>query len=177
MISQKANYPFFKHRYDLTGQMNQNPRRQFTRIRFSRKVTLYFQANSYGPCRIKDLSLGGMFVFGDFKEEDGALCRVFFKQTGTDSVLTLKATAQVIRAGKEGVAIEFISMAFDSYMFLQTSLLYEAEDPLSIGLELPEDCPFELTEDTVAIPDNNETPGDGYGQNQDQARLMGVFDE
>jgi hypothetical protein len=37
-------------------------------------------------------------------------------------------------------------MSFDSYMFLQVTLLYEAEEPLSIGFELPDNCPFEISD-------------------------------
>lgn len=36
-------------------------------------------------------------------------------------------------------------MPLDSYMLLQTILRYEAVDPLEIGLQIPDDCPFEIT--------------------------------
>ncbi len=58
--------------------------------------------------------------------------------------MTIRAMARVVRKDKDGVAIEFTSMMYDSYMFLQIILLYEAEDPLAISLEYTDNCPFEL---------------------------------
>ena len=126
--------------------MNQVYKRMFTRIEFSRKVSIHFQKNSYGPCSIRNLSLGGMFVVGDFEEDVGAICHLVFMQTGASSELTIRASAKVIRAGSDGIALEFTSMSNDSYMFLQTSLLYQADDPLPISLEFPDETPYKLTE-------------------------------
>jgi hypothetical protein len=39
----------------------------------------------------------------------------------------------------------------ESYMYLQTTLLYEADDPLSLSREFPEDCPFELKDSVPTI--------------------------
>ncbi|MHB1350273.1 MAG: PilZ domain-containing protein [Desulfobulbaceae bacterium] len=124
--------------------MSEVQKRRFTRINYSREVVLNFQGRSYCPCRIKDLSLSGMYVFSRFAESKGTYCQVFLRQVGPGSDLTIKAAARVVREDKDGMAIEFTSMAFDSYMSLQVILLYEAEDPFFIGLEYPENCPFEL---------------------------------
>ena len=51
----------------------------------------------------------------------------------------------------EGIAIEFTSMTFDSYMFLQVALLSEVEDPLPLVIELPEECPFEIIDQEAII--------------------------
>lgn len=124
--------------------MSDVSKRQFTRINFTREVMLDFQGTSYSPCRIKDLSLGGMYVFSGIAESDGACCDLAFKQTGPSSDLVIRATARVVRKDKDGIAIEFTSMAYDSYMLLQMILLYEAKDPLTVSLEYPTICPFEI---------------------------------
>lgn len=121
-------------------------KRKFTRIHFDRQMDLDFSGNIFNNCQIKDLSLTGMFVLKSFEQDIGKHCLVNIAQLGTSSILYLQALAKVVRKCDEGIAIEFVSMQFDSYMFLQVTLLYEAEEPLAVGLELPENCPFEITE-------------------------------
>ncbi|GAB4343046.1 MAG: hypothetical protein Kow0089_18550 [Desulfobulbaceae bacterium] len=136
--------------------MEARTRRQFTRVRFFRRATLHFQSRTYSPCSVRDLSLGGMYLFGNFVEEEGAYCRLVFMQSGPGTEILIKATARIVRTDKNGAAIKFVSMPFDSYMYLQTTLLYEAEDPLALGMEFPDDCPFEITETSPAEPGEPE---------------------
>lgn len=124
--------------------MSKTQKRRFSRINFSREAVLDFQGKTYCPCRIKDLSLSGMYVFSRFAESEGTGCRVVLRQVGPGSNLTIKAAARVVREDKDGMAIAFTSMAFDSYISLQVILLYEADDPFFIGLEYPDNCPFEI---------------------------------
>jgi len=132
--------------------MTTQNKRQFTRIHFTRKVRLQFDGTDYEFCQIKDLSLTGMFVFGSFKQKVGDTFIVNLCQTGASTKLAMNATAKVVWINDYGLAIQFKSMAFDSYMFLQTTLLYEAENPLFIGLELPEKRPFEIIEAASETP-------------------------
>lgn len=85
-----------------------------------------------------------MFVCSRFTESEGTCCQVLLRQVGPGSDLTIKAAARVVREEKDGMAIEFTSMAFDSYISLQVVLLYAAKDPFFIGLEYPDNCPFEI---------------------------------
>lgn len=119
--------------------------RKFIRVEIIQQARLDFENISYDPCRIKDLSLTGMFICGDFQQQVDDECIIRYCQTCTSSYFYFKARARVVRTTAEGLAIEFVSMPLDSYMLLQTTLLYEAVDPLEIGLQLPEDCPFEIT--------------------------------
>ena len=135
--------------------MPDRKKRKFDRISFRRHVEMDFSSESYRNCQIKNLSLTGMFVIGTFKKNIGEYCIVKLCQKGMSSDLRLLALAHVVRAEEEGVAIEFTSMSFDSYMFLQVTLLYEAEEPLTIGLELPEECPFEICEQEITLPEDH----------------------
>lgn len=136
--------------------MNNVSNRRFSRVRFTRTARLDFQGVSYFPCKIRDLSLSGMYVFSRFAESAGACCQVLFTQAGPGSVLTIRAMAKVVREDKDGVAIQFTSMMYDSYMFLQIVLLYEAQDPFTISLEYPDNCPFELLEQDTISPGKSD---------------------
>lgn len=127
-----------------TQPMGVKKKRQFTRIQFNREVLLKFYEGEYAPRRLKDLSLTGMYVFGSFNQQCGDICQAHLFQKSVSTLLEIHASAKVIWINDEGLAIQFTSMAYDSYMYLQTTLLYEAGNPLLMGLELPDNCPFEL---------------------------------
>ena len=126
--------------------------RKFTRINFDRQVNLDFISNSYDHCRIKNLSVTGMFVKGDFSRQEGKCCRVNLIQKGVSTDLSLQAQAKVVRKDDEGIAIEFTSMPFDSYMFLNILLLDESDGSQIYTKILSETCPFEVTDDLPICP-------------------------
>jgi len=130
-------------------------KRKYIRIEIIQQARLDFGEVSYDPCRIKDLSLTGMFVLGGFGQKAGDECTIRYSQTCSSSHFYFKARARVVRITDEGLAIEFVSMPLDSYMLLQTTLIYEAVDPIAIGLQLPDDCPFEITFDLTRETGDN----------------------
>ncbi len=132
--------------------MSEQRKRKFDRISFDRHVKLDFHSESYDICRIKNISLTGMFIKGTFQQKVGEHCLVTIFQKGISSDLIFKAIGNVVWLNDKGIAINFFSMSFDSYMFLQVTLLYEAKEPLSIVLELPEECPFGISEQRLTIP-------------------------
>lgn len=136
--------------------MNNVRNRGFSRVNFTRTARLDFQGVSYFPCKIRDLSLSGMYVFSRFAESLSACCQVLFTQAGPGAVLTIRAMAKVVREDKDGVAVQFTSMMYDSYMFLQIILLYEAPDPFAISLEYPDNCPFEILEQDTIYPGKSD---------------------
>ena len=125
--------------------------RKFNRIKISDYVELNFLSGSYDSCQLKDVSLTGMFIKGNFKQNVGEKCLVKVFQKEDSSRLKLLAAANVVRKNDEGTAIKFTFMSFNNYTLLQTTLLYEAEEPLQIGLELPEECPFGISEQKLSI--------------------------
>lgn len=126
--------------------------RKFTRIQFERYVDLEFISDRYEHCQISNLSLDGMFIKGDFKQHNGKSCFIDLVQTGTSTELSLHALAKVVRNDDKGIAVKFSSMPFDSYMYLQTSLFYEANN-LIFEKMLEEECPFEVTDEPLLPPD------------------------
>ena len=132
--------------------MSETLKRSFSRIEFHRHVTLEFISAAYNECEIKDLSLTGMFVFGSFSQQIGEKCIVHYCQKGRSTDIILLAMAEVVRVTEEGLAIEFREMTFDSYMYLEVVLLYEAQQPLVIGQEFPENSPFNIIEEKPELP-------------------------
>lgn len=99
-------------------------RRQFTRIKFPRPVTLDFGKNKY-ECSVTDFSLGGMYVQGWFEQQAGDICDIKLCLSETDPEMNIKAVCSVVRQEKDGLALRFTSMAPDSFLFLQETLLYK----------------------------------------------------
>lgn len=122
-------------------------KRKFTRVDIGQQVKLDFEGISYDTCKIKDMSLTGMFVVGTINQKIGDECTIKFSQATTETNYYFKARAKIVRMTDDGIGIEYISMPFDSYSFLQTILLYESDNPLEIGSQIPEDCPFKITSD------------------------------
>lgn len=129
-----------------------NSKRRYVRVKMIQKARLEFPEARYGSCRIKDLNLTGIFVFGRFRQQPGDTCIVGYSRSSPTASLTFTARAEIVRARKDGIALEFKAMPLDSYILLQSTLLYEAVDPLVIMHELPADCPFELTDDIALEP-------------------------
>ena len=130
--------------------------RKFSRIHFDRLVKLDFSRERYYS-KVKNLSLTGVFITGNFQKYDGKYCLVNLYQTekSTNLKLSLRASAKVVRKNDKGIAIEFVSMSLESYMFLQSTLIDDAEAALVIRQELPENYPFKITNDLPLSPETN----------------------
>ena len=120
-------------------------RRKFHRINFEGRVNLNFMNDSYDNCQIKNLSLTGMFVIGNFQQQQTEDCLINFFHKTKNKEINLQASAKSVWNNDEGIAFEFTSMKLDSYMSLVTTLIHEAEEPSIILQELPKNCPFDIT--------------------------------
>ena len=120
-------------------------RRKFHRINLDGQVNLDFMNDNYDNCQIKNLCLTGMFVIGNFPQQQTEDCLINYSHKTTHNEINLHASAKVVRNNDEGIAFEFISMKLDSYMSLVTTLIHEADDPSTILQELPKNYPFEIT--------------------------------
>ncbi len=118
--------------------------KKFHRVNFDGMVSLKFNDDSYDCCQVKDLSLTGMFVKGNFQQQVGdCLINLFHKEKcGNNS---LQASGEIVWSNDEGVALKFTTMSFENYILLQTTLINKAEQPATILRELPKDSPFEIS--------------------------------
>ena len=120
-------------------------RRKFHRINLDGQVGLDFMNDNYDNGQIKNLSLTGMFVIGNFQQQQAEDCLINYSHKTKHNEINLHASAKVVRNNDEGIAFKFISMKLDSYMSLVTTLIHEADDPSTILQELPKNYPFEIT--------------------------------
>jgi hypothetical protein len=127
--------------------MNSKSARHYTRVDFQRDVHLHFDGKKYTHNTVNDLSLGGMYVKGDFEQQKGDICTVELSNPENSFGVELRARCAVVRVNDDGIALEFTSMGHESFLFLQTTLLYEAEDPMQLGAEFVKDISFELEPD------------------------------
>ena len=75
------------------------------------------------------------------------MCTVELSNPDDEFGIELRAQCSVVRVSESGIALEFLSMGHESFLFLQTALLYEAEDPMQLGAEFIKAISFELEPD------------------------------
>lgn len=114
--------------------------RQHTRVVFTRTVRLYVDDTRVGEYAARNLSMGGLFMQGEgFNLKPGVQCALELHEEGQQSSLILKFSAQILRVDDTGIAVEFLDMEDDSFMFLQTMVLYASDDPIGIAQDFLED--------------------------------------
>ena len=124
-----------------TSQPRGRDNRRFTRVIFSRTARLTLNGKTYDRQKVRNLSLGGLFLEGDYQARSGEEGELEFFEQGRHSCLILRMKVRVIRTEPLGVALEFVDMPDDSYAFLQTMILYGADDPLGVSSEFLESFP------------------------------------
>jgi len=120
-------------------------RRKFHRINFAGQVNLEFGDEQYECCQIKNLSLTGMYVSGNFKQKQAENCHISFVRDGNTERKYLQASGKVVWGNEGGVGVQFTSMKLDHYQSLKTLLINNAEQPVIILSQLPNKCPFEIS--------------------------------
>lgn len=108
-------------------------KRRHFRVVFTRSVKLYFQGTLRGQFPARNLSIGGMFLDGITDIPVGESCRLELYETGQRSSLILKFNGVVVRREAGGIGVKFSSMEEDSFMFLQTMVLYSSDDPIGVA--------------------------------------------
>jgi hypothetical protein len=121
--------------------------RSFTRINFDHTVRLDFGQKQYDQQSICNLSLGGICINGHFEQKKGDSCEIELHKS-EDMVLPVEFRAKGVVAwvNSERMAVQFTEMEHESLIFLQTALLYQADDPLLLGTEFGRDVSFQVVE-------------------------------
>ncbi|MCI5139673.1 MAG: PilZ domain-containing protein, partial [Candidatus Electrothrix sp. AR1] len=128
--------------------MEEKNRRRFSRVNIQWAVRLNFGAMEY-KCFVDNVSLGGLYIEGDFQQVLGDVCIISLKQSGLLSEESVHAVGSITRICEDGVAVEFLSMKLDSFFFLQATLFCKAVDPTLLGREFISNNIFELEEDLI----------------------------
>jgi hypothetical protein len=136
--------------------MKHHNRRKFHRIKYDSKANVTFINDDMHYCQIKNLSLTGMFVQGNFQQQHAENCSINIFDKTKSKKINLRASAEVIWENDKGIAFKFTSMTFDSYMLLVSTLINNAEQPAIILHEFPKSCPYEITNDDGFTSERNE---------------------
>lgn len=119
--------------------MQRPDKRRHVRVVFTRTVMITVGDRKLGSFSARNLSVGGLLVEGDTGLEPGRTCTLELHETGRSSSLILNFTAKVVRSDAAQTALVFTDMEDDSYMFLQTMVLYASDDPVGIAKDFLED--------------------------------------
>ncbi len=138
-----------KNTQQLLVNIGSRNKRQFTRLHIHLNADLDFGVQCYNRRAVENISLGGLYVSGKFRQEAGDLCTVSLNHSEVEAALEVHATCAVIRRSKRGMALEFLSMKVDDFCHLQTILLYGADDPLILGTEFVNNLNIELEGDLI----------------------------
>ncbi|MBM9535764.1 PilZ domain-containing protein [Desulfobulbus alkaliphilus] len=114
-------------------------KRRHARVDCNRSVRIVGGQKVLGPYPIKNLSLGGIFVQADIDIPVGEQCRLQMRHTGSQASFILTFSGKILRREPDGIGLAFVEMERDSFMFLQTLVLYSSEDPTRIAENFCED--------------------------------------
>ena len=130
-------------------------RRKFHRINFDGQMSLDFMGDQQDDYQIKNLSLTGMFVKGNFQQQHAENSSVNIIDKTKSKKTILRASAEVVWRSDKGIAFRFTSMKLDSYMLLVSILINNAEQPAIILHEFPKSCPYEIINDNGFTSESN----------------------
>lgn len=124
-------------------------KRQFTRLHTYLEAEIDFGSQRYFRHPVENISLGGLYIKGNFQHHSGDICTISLHQSEFDAAFEVHATCSVIRGCEQGLALEFISMKLDDFYHLQAVLLYESDDPFVLGTEFVNNMNLELENDLI----------------------------
>lgn len=118
--------------------------RKFHRIDFDGQANLKFIDGFSNCCQVKNLSLTGMYVTGNFLEYQQRNCviKIFHREKSGNN--SLQVYGEIVWSNDAGAGVRFTSMALEHYILLQTTLITNAEEPATILREFPHSYPFEV---------------------------------
>ncbi|MCI5208704.1 MAG: PilZ domain-containing protein [Candidatus Electrothrix sp. ATG2] len=128
--------------------MDEKDRRRFSRVNIQWAVRLDFGVFEYKHF-VDNVSLGGLYIEGNFQQLSGDICVISLKQSGIFTEEAVRAIGSITRISNHGIAVEFLSMKLDSFFFLQTTLFCKAINPALLGREFISNNTFEVDGDTV----------------------------
>ncbi|MDU9049669.1 MAG: PilZ domain-containing protein [Candidatus Electrothrix sp. Rat3] len=138
-----------KNIQQLLVNIGSRNKRQFTRLHIQLDADLDFGSQRYYRHPVEDISLGGLYVNGEFHQQVGDICTISLNHSEIDEILEIHAACSVVRSNAQGIGLEFLSMKLDDFCHLQTVLLYQADDPATLGTEFVNNINIELEDDLV----------------------------
>ncbi len=106
--------------------MKDQEKRNISRVPFKTSATLKkkdFQLQG----GIKDLSLKGVFIITTEKLDEGTDVEVDINLSGSTTDISLKLHGSILRSSQDGLAVKFVNIDLDSYIFLKNIVTYSDE--------------------------------------------------
>lgn len=120
--------------------------RKNARIFCEKKVGISFNNHPRNFYPLRNISLSGLFVEGWFWQKPGNRCDITLTKRWLDQEYVMTLSGKVTRQEQEGVAIQFTGMHRDTLAMLQTTLLYESQDPAVMGEEFAQEFAFKVSD-------------------------------
>ena len=123
------------------SQVDGAKRRRYSRVKIDCSAWLTIN-NTRKKCgRVYDLSMGGVCILSDSSLEPGDMCVFELHESKNDSSRVYQYNGRVVWKKADRFALEFVDIDSDSYFYLQTIVLYNADNPLEVAEEFQEDFP------------------------------------
>jgi c-di-GMP-binding flagellar brake protein YcgR len=122
-------------------QYHNMERRRYSRVPVNKSGWLIVEEKKQHIESIKDLSIGGASLQVCASFRPGMQCELKLVENVRQAPQVIKLSAEIIRVHNGELAVKFVDMDKESYMFLQTMLLYNVEDPLQIVTEFQDEFP------------------------------------
>jgi hypothetical protein len=117
----------------VASQRHNQERRRYSRVVFDRSGRLTDHDRRQRYDQVCNLSIGGACLQGPNSLRPGDICNFELHEDGRYSCRIVKFCVRVIWIGSNKLALEFVNMDVDNYMFLQTLVLYNTDDPLGVS--------------------------------------------
>jgi hypothetical protein len=109
--------------------------REFTRCPTAMEVEIAMGERSVvGSTR--DVSLNGIYLYGERQFPAGTRCRVTLFVGGRESDVRVEASGHVARVDAQGMAVHFDEVSLDGYQHLKQLVLLNAPDPDQVAEEI-----------------------------------------
>jgi len=115
--------------------MGLDEKRKFTRIPFETQITLTAGEKVITADRLRDISLGGVFIFCAETLPEHTPCELDINLVGPASLLRIHVEGEVVRQGDTGLAIEFTRIDLDGLVHLRHFIKVHSMDPQTIDRE------------------------------------------
>ncbi len=126
---------------DPDSQVEGVKRRRYTRVKVDCSAWLTVNNTRQKIGRVYDLSTGGVCILSESPLEPGDTCVFELQNSKHASSKVYHYRARVVWKKADRFAIEFVDIDSDSFIYLQTIVLYHADDPLDVAREFQEDFP------------------------------------
>ncbi len=120
--------------------------RKNARIFCAKMVGISFGDRPRNFYSIRNISLSGLFIEGWFWQKPGKRCDIILTEHWLDQDYVMTLSGKVTRLEQEGIAIQFTGMDWDTLTMLQTSLLYESQNPIKMAEEFAQECAFTISD-------------------------------